>query len=570
MRIASRGAASPGERLHFSPMSNSTRAPDTGSRADVRALTTERYDLVIVGAGVYGAFAAWDAALRGLRVAIIDRGDFGGATSANSLKIVHGGLRYLQSADFSRMRESIRERAILLRAAPHLVRPLPCVMPTSGLGTRSRPALVAALAANDVISLDRNLSREPARQIARGRTLGREEFRRLAGPLAIARATGAALWYDGIMVSSERLLLSIVRAAVAAGATAANYLEATELVRARGRVEGVCVRATDGRGEGELRARVVLNAAGPWAARLVPAPDPAMLVRACNVIVAREGPEVAVAVPDPVQRRMLFAVPWQGHLMLGTGYRPVHTCPAGRVEAEGQDVDEILTGFNVALPGLGLRRDEITYVHAGVLPGTIRGGVATPLDRPLLVDHEAAGGIAGLVTMQGVKWTTARAVAERAVDLCQGRLGGTVRRGGTSRTPVFGGDVASLDAFWAEPAGDGGRAVGTAALRRVRELYGTASRDVLALAAADPELARPLAAGSPVIGAQVVYAARAEMARRLTDVVLRRTELGTADYPGDAAVEAAARLTARELGWTPERVRAEVAELRSAYPGGRR
>jgi glycerol-3-phosphate dehydrogenase len=546
------------------------------TRADLRALTAERYDVAVVGAGVYGAFVAWDAALRGLRVALVDRGDFGGGTSANSLKLVHGGLRYLQSADLRRMRESVRERAILLRAAPHLVRPLPCVMPTSGRALRSRGALAVALLANDVVSFDRNLSREPARQIPRGRTVGREEFRRLAGPLAVAGATGGALWHDGLMTSPERLLLAVVRAAVAAGATAANYVEATGLLRADGggRVVGVRVRATDGSGDGELRARLVVNAAGPAAAGL--APVDVTLVRACNVVVQRAGPATAVAVPNEVERRMLFAVPWRGALMLGTSYhanlgtssqtagaRDDHRPAAPRATAS--DVEEILAAFNGALPALRLRPEEVAFTHAGLLPGAIRGGVATPLDQPVLVDHERVDGLPGLVTVQGVKWTTARAVATRVVDLCQRRLGLPARPGGTDWRPVHGGDVGSLDAFYAAAPEPAAANVPAPTLRRLRELYGTAYREVLAIAAARPALARPIAPGSDVIGAQVVHAVRVEMARRLGDIVLRRTEMGTAGYPGDAALDAAARLAGEELGWPPERVRAEVGAVRDVY-----
>jgi glycerol-3-phosphate dehydrogenase len=533
---------------------------------------TGEFDLVVVGAGACGAFAAWDAALRGLRVALIDRGDFGGATSANSLKIVHGGLRYLQQANLPRMRESVRERAILLRAAPHLVRPLPCLFPTTGHGTRSRAALAAALALNDAISFDRNQSREPSRQLPRGRTVGRDEFHGLAGPLGVAHASGGALWYDGFIESPERLLLAVVRSAEAAGAVVANYVAATALVRERGRVAGVRTRAGEGT-EGELRARVVLNAAGPWARHLTPdgrarAAMPA-LVRACNVVVRRAGPAVAVAVPSAGEQRMLFAVPWRGHLVLGTSYRVAAAPePAAGVAATEQDVEGLLADFNGALPGLALRRDEVTLAHAGLLPGVARRGdaggakgAATPLDRAVLLDHAALDALPGLVTVQTVKWTTARAVAERAVNVCQRQLGASPRPGGTDHASLVG-SPASLEALWAEPPV---ARVPPALARRLKELYGTEHHAVLALAAARPALAEPLAPGCDVIGAQVVHAIRVERAQRLADVVLRRTELGTLGDPGEPALAAAARVAADEAAWPVDRSLAEARQTRDAY-----
>ena len=545
--------------------------PTPGSR--VAHLARDSYDIVVIGGGAYGAFAAWDAALRGLRVALVERGDFGGETSANSLKIVHGGLRHLQSADLARVREGVRERAILLRAAPHLVRPLPCVLPTAGRGVRSRPALAAALAANDLLSADRNLSREPSRHIPRSRLVSREELARLAGPLAAPHATGAALWCDALMESPERLLLAAVRSAVVAGARVANYVEVTALLLDRGRVAGVRVRSADDGEEGELHAGAVLNAAGPWASRFAGGEGSAAntLVRACNLVVRREGPAVAVAVPSRTRRRMLFAVPWRGRLLLGTSYRCAGGAPQGSVHPEPADVDELLADFNDSLPQLGLQRQEVVLVHAGLLPGRARRADAAPLNRPVLVDHARADARPGLVTVQGVKWTTARAEAARAVDLCQRHLAATARHAppaGTDSLPLFGGDIQSLDAFWAERPEGGDAGIPAAALHRLKELYGTEYHEVLSVARERPELARPLAEGVPVVGAQVVHAVREEMARHLTDVVLRRTELGTAGYPGDEVAEAAARLAGAELGWSPERERAELGALRAVYHVG--
>jgi len=193
-------------------------------RRGIDRLASEEFDLLIVGAGIYGACAAWDASLRGLRVALIDRGDFGGATSQHSQKTIHGGLRYLQQADLKRMRESIRERRTLMRIAPQFVSPFPCVMPTYGHLTRGREALAVAMLANDLVGLDRNRIDDPAKRIPRGRTVSRRRVLELLPGIPTKGLTGGAVWHDCQAHNTERLLLSFVLGACEKGAAAATYV----------------------------------------------------------------------------------------------------------------------------------------------------------------------------------------------------------------------------------------------------------------------------------------------------------------------------------------------------------
>jgi glycerol-3-phosphate dehydrogenase len=500
------------------------------------ALADTSFDLLVVGAGIHGAFAAWDAARRGLRVALIDRSDFGAAASANSLKIVHGGFRYLQSGDVGRLRESSRARADLLRLAPHLVTPLPCVMPASRTLPRGRLALGVALAAYETLALGAGSDVVP-----RGRLLDRATYARLAHPLALDDAPGGALWYDGILRSPDRLLLAVVRSAVRDGAIAANYLEALSLRRrGDGAVDGARVRDEAGR-EFDVRARMTLLAANAGTPALLPRGSATLppFACACNLVLDpgdRPLPRTAVAVPVPGQRRMLFAVPWRGRLMLGTSQQE-----AGDAAVLERAADELLAAIDRALPALALSRQDVRLVHRGLLPGT----ADALLDRPVLIDHAARDGIAGLVTMLGVKWTTARGTASRAVSICARRLGAT---GTAADRPLLGAETG---------AGLGGGGAQDDAPSHLWSRYGTCGRDVTTLAAREPELGAPLAPGGETIGAEVAYAIRAESARHLDDIVMRRTEMGSAGPPASDALEAAARIAARELGWSDDRVREE-------------
>ena len=216
---------------------------------------------MVVGAGVYGAATAWDASLRGLSVALIDKADFGSGTSFNNLKTIHGGIRYLQHADFKRMRESVRERRNLMRIAPHLVHPLPFLVPTYRGGfMKSRAVMRMALVVNDLVSWDRNRLDDRQKHLPAGRALGRDECLQLAPGLESENLTGGVLWHDAQMHNSDRLTLSFVLSAAEEGAVVANFVEATNLIRARGRVVGVQARDALEDADGlEIRGKLVVK-----------------------------------------------------------------------------------------------------------------------------------------------------------------------------------------------------------------------------------------------------------------------------------------------------------------------
>jgi glycerol-3-phosphate dehydrogenase len=498
----------------------------------LRELAARRFEVLIVGGGIHGAFAAWDAALRGWSVALIERGDFGAATSGNSLGIVHGGFRYLQTGDLARLRESARERATLMRMAPKLVEALPCVTPTGGPGLHSRIALAAALRLAALLSADGVRSGPSSANVPLGRTLPRAEYEELTFPLAVAHATGGALWYDALVRQPARLLIEVIRSATDVGGLACNYVQSEGLVVERGTVVGVNARALPEDEVFTIRSRAVLNAAGPWAgpvlAGVCRAPRVA-LARGCNVVLRRTPPHAGAAIPFPAERRMLFAVPAGNRLVLGTQYSDAGAEPGTAARAVEADVDRLLAAANEALPGLGLTGDDIALVQQGYLPRAQRG--SRLLERPLFIDHAAADGVSGVLTVIGVKWTTARVTAEHALDRVQRSFGQTPRPGGTDRCALFDG--------------------------RARELQ--------ALIRARPEIETPLVPGCAALRADIVHAFQAEAAFHLDDALRRRTGLGAFGHPGEQLVRAAADVAAAELGWSPERVRDEIARVNAIY-----
>jgi glycerol-3-phosphate dehydrogenase len=549
---------------------------------DLRKLSDQSFDVAIVGGGIYGVSIAREAALRGLAVALVEKEDFGGATSANSHKIVHGGLRYLQHADLRRVRESIRERSALLRIAPHLVRPQAFLMPTYGHGLRGREALFVALRVNDLLSLDRNRALQPTRRIPDARMVSKSECLRLAPGIREHGLTGGALWYDALMLNSERLLFAILHAAIDAGAEAANYVEATEVLTRSGRVEGIRVRDASAGSPFEIRARAVVDAAGPWSigglgSRSSP-PQAATirLAKAMNLVTRSILGERAIGVARYYRdasgalqknQRLFFLVPWRDRTLIGTTYLPFDGAPDGFAITESE-IGRFLDEINASYPPARLSRADVRLVHGGLVPVAGCHEAADDIElatRYQIRDH-AGEGLEGMITVTGVKYTTARGVAEAVVDRLASKLGRGASRSRSAELPVWGGDIEHVDEYVAREAKTIYAGATAQTIRRLIANYGSHHRDVIAEVGGDARRLAPIAKGTDVTGAELTFAVRREMAARLGDVVFRRTDLGSAGDPGEAALTAAAAVVAKELGWDEARVESELAEVRRRFP----
>jgi glycerol-3-phosphate dehydrogenase len=498
-----------------------------GMRRDLSRFTDRTFDLLVVGGGIHGAAIAWDASLRGLSVALVDRGDFGAATSAKSLRIIHGGLRYLARADFPRMLESIRERSTLLRIAPDLVEPLPVLVPTyAGLPLR-RSALRLGLLLNDLISAGRNRGLPPDRQIPPGRLVSRAETSELFPWVLRDHLTGGAFWYDALMRHPERLTLAFVRSAAERGAEVANYVRVNRLLVRNGQAEGASVTDLESGSRLEIRARTTVVAAGPWTGALIsgtlepgarPGPGQAL---ALNIVISRPLSRVAVGVharsgADQDRlfggNRYLFTVPQGGRSLLGTWYaRAEDRAATPKIGAQS-----LLEAFNRACPGLDLSARDVLGCHWGWLPleeSRERARVTGLAERPRIIDQGRGGRARHLLSVEGVKYTTARSVAEGIVDWVFRNMGKSPPRCRTHEVPLSSGKE-SLD-----------------------------------------EVA-------------VHNAVRQDMALKLSDIVFRRTSMSASPLTR-STLAATARLAGAELGWDALRQESEVEEVMRELEGFR-
>lgn len=494
-------------------------------QGDTAALSSRKFDVVVIGGGIAGACAVWDATLRGFSVALVEAGDFGHATSANSLKIIHGGLRYLQDGNLRRARYMARERQAFFTIAPHLVHPLPVVVPTTRGVKRHALLMRAALLANDVISFGRN----PARRLPHGRLFSRSDWHALAPDLDLDQvdATGGAMWVDGQMINSERLTLSFILAAAARGATVANYVAVTDFERNGGRITGVIARDMLPNNSAQpfsITGRIIVNAAGYGLRHLLPGAgdygvgldiQPSL---ALNLLVTRRFADVALALPTQPQpgqpSRLLFITPWRSGSIIGTAHLPLQA-HAGSGLATATQIDTFIAEINSALPGVQITHDDIRLVHQGILPAWVHGDASAEtihlVREGRIIDH-AQQGMDGVLTMLSVKYTAARLLAEQAINSVSRRLG-SGKPCQTRTTPIT---------DYAMPAG---------------------------LTSAET----------------VRHAIRAEMAQTVTDVIVRRTDIGSDGAPNPDTVNEIAAIMADELEWDDQRLRTESAELASHY-----
>ena len=519
----------------------------------VAALTAERFDVLVVGGGITGAGVALDAATRGYSVALVERADYAIGTSSRSSKLVHGGLRYLQNFDLGLVREALLERQLNVALAPHLVRPLPLVVPAFD---GARPDRLTGLGLNmyDVMSTVRRRGRDDEYwSPARHRTIGGDEVSELLPALDSRGPTGGYLFYD-CQTDDVRLVLTILGEAVRFGAVTANRVEVTGLVEDRG------ARAVDLEtgAELEIHADNVVNATGVWADRLrpeelhaeaeVPVIRPS---RGTHIIVPREKlPVVAGAIAPAGGGRTIFVLPWLGRTLIGTTDKD-YEGDLERVQPSGEDVRYLLEAVN-AFCAASLEPHDIAGAYAGVRPLISTGDPRKSVDISRKAElYETSS---GMITITGGKLTTWRRMAKMTVDRIVEREG----RDAPCRThqiPLgMTVDAAEL------PRVDG---VDELAYAQLAGRYGHAAREVLRVAAERPELAAPIEPGMPDLVAEAAYAARHDQARTVGDVLLRRTRLAltaarAVGAPGAGAPRRVAAALATELGWDAARAEVEA------------
>ncbi len=533
---------------------------------DIDCLTERTFDVLVVGGGVYGLTIAYDAAQRGLAAALIERDDFGSGASFNHLRTIHGGLRYLQTLDIKRARESVRERRTLARIAPHAVQPLVFALPITRSITKGKLAMRAAVLLDRFVASGRNRGVPPSHRVPAGRVVSRgSAIQRFPG-LRRQGLTGAAVWYDYETTEADRLTLAWALAAAEHGAVIANHIDATAPMTDGRRVTGVRARDRQTGGDLEIGARVTVNATGAAVDRLL-APlglsARVPMLKAMNLVTRREAGEEALG-GRTASGRMILLVPWKNRALFGTWESEQPSAPDADAVSESE-VTAFIAELNQAFPSLDLKRQDVTLVHRGIVPAVAGSGGRVALEGHEQVRDHAEEGVEGLMTVAGAKYTTARAAAERVTTRLLAKLQHAAVPCRTATTLLPGGALRDIGLTIGEARREHDTGLPSDTIPHLIAAYGSRYRDVLDLADGHPEWRTRIADDSPVIGAELVWAVRKEMAMTLCDAAVRRTPLGALGYPGDVAAERAARIVGAELRWSDARLREELDALRTFY-----
>jgi glycerol-3-phosphate dehydrogenase len=534
-------------------------------------LSDETFDVLIVGGGATGCFTARDCALRGLIVALVEAKDFASATSAHNSKLAHGGLRYLRNLELSLVRESLGERRNLMRIAPHMVRPLPFLLPLYHAGIVERAKLKAGLTLYDLLSFDRNRLEDPAQHLPSHRWLAPEGAIAREPVLAGNGFEGAFEYYDAQMYMPERIALENLIDADAHGAAIANYVAAEKLLLRDGKIEGCKVQDKITGARFDIRARTVLVAAGPWADLFL---EQATGKEAAHRLIRSKGihllvPQISrAALTIEAGSGHLFALPWRGHTLLATTDTPFQGDPAA-VAVHEKDIESFLGTFHKYLPQAGLTRDRVEFFYAGLRP-LISDGSPKKSEKNSykvsrrfeLVDHGKEGALDGLFSALGGKWTTSRGLAEKITDALVARLGKKAPRCTTAAIALPGG---RFDRFEDMVKGYMKTWPGISALRNMAHMLG--ARLPQALKGARLTDLAPLGHSGDT-PAQIAFAMSEEMALTLEDMVMRRTALGQFGKPDARLLETVAGQMAAQLGWTAEKTAQEIASLDYLYRTG--
>jgi glycerol-3-phosphate dehydrogenase len=542
-------------------------------RRDFQSLGRQTYDVLIIGGGITGSCIARDAAMRGLKVALVEKRDFSHATSAASSKLVHGGLRYLKNFELGLVRESLRERRIWQRIAPHLVYPLPFLVPqpASRKGTLT---LRIGLSLYDWLSFDRTWLDDKDQRLPGHRGVKADELNARA---AIATESGyptAIEYHDCQMYAPERLGLACLQDAAVRGGVIVNYAEAVSLEKDNtGTVIGARVRDVMSGGEQRISARVTVNAAGPWADGVMALAQDGVpshrLIRAKGIhLITRALTTGNTALAMFVGSGHFFVLPWRGHSIIGTTDDVFEGSP-DQVTATDADIDKMIAAVNEGLPSAKLTRADIIHAYAGVRPlidesaPSAEGGSYKKSRKAEIIDH-AEDGEKGLLSALGGKWTTSRHVAAQAVDMIERSIGRRPKRAKTDRTPLGGVSTGNFANFVRDLQALH-RGADPEVIANLARSYGRAAEEVIAAAHGNNTLLTRLSPALPDCGAEVLYAMRREMALTLEDVVFRRTGIGTLGHPGDAVIEQVASLVATELRWSADETARQIAAVTAHF-----
>ncbi|HRP68240.1 MAG TPA: glycerol-3-phosphate dehydrogenase/oxidase [Turneriella sp.] len=543
-------------------------------KRDLQKFQNHTFDILIIGGGVSGASIAWDAALRGYSVALIERKDFGHATSAATSKLIHGGLRYLAQGDIPVVRESLRERRYLEMNMPHQVFPMPFLMPIYDFTPTPRWMLGLGLTLYDLLAWDRNYIDDPDKHLGRKRWLSKEKVLALEPTLNPHGLKGAYHYYDALNRHPNRSNLEYILSAVEKGAVVANYVACDEFIveeNPNGKVvSGVLARDMRSQRAFPIRAKVTVNASGPWGDIVLSKlhqKNEHKLTRSkgIHLLFPRFHKNTTIGLETRAKEHM-FLIPWGNYTLLGTTDTEFKGDPDD-VGVTVDDAQQFVSLYNEYFPQQKTLADVVN-MYAGLRPLGAESSVSSTYKasrKHEIVYHGKDDKIGGLVSVFGGKWTTSRALAEETVDVIEKKFGFTHKPSLSRKTPVVGGNVGGRLAHFIRDAHVRWDHVFSVELiDHLIEIYGALFERVLDYVIKDKSLLRRIDNEYEFIHAEIYYAVEQEMALTLDDFLRRRSGIGNMGPMSDSALEAIAATMGDLLRWDSTRCKAEISQFKKS------
>ena len=530
-------------------------------KRDIEKLSKDEFDILVIGGGIHGITVAREAEKNGYKTALIEMNDFGHSTSFNSMKVIHGGLRYLQHGNLKRIRQSIRSRKIMQNVAPHLIKAVPFLVPTFGRGLKSKNIMRLALSVNDLISFNRNYNIAFQNRIPGGYVISREEILKLIPGINTEKFTGGAVWYEAVVQNTERMLLEFLYEANQYDFTAANYVVALEFINSDDGIKEVKVKDLINSSEFNISARVFVNAVGPWFNQIQKKLEfnkpQIKLTKAVNIIVRKnffadysvglEGKENFSDTEALFKRgkRLFFFVPIQNYTMIGTTYK-LYDGKVNGLEITKEDINEIIEEANYLFPSSQLTFDDVSFYHVGLVPMDEKSSAGSiQAERHSTVSEYSRN----LFSIKSVKYTTAPVIAEEVVKKIKKKIkpSYSYKKEVKTITKNYSGNIPQVVA------------------ERLIKTYGSHCNKIFELINENKSYLNLISENPPIITAEIVYAIRNEMALTLKDVILRRTGMGMLECPSLESIRAVASIISQELGWDKPKEISEINNLLQVY-----
>lgn len=517
------------------------------------------YDVIIIGGGITGACVAYEAASQGLKVALFEKNDFSAATSSATTKLIHGGLRYLKNLEFGLVRESLMERRILENIAPNFVYPLPFMVPTYKTFKSNKQVLLTGMLLYDVLSFDKGFTKDKSKKLPHFKMLSAKKVKSEEECVKEKGLTGASVYYDCQNIFPERLSLAFIKSAVKYGADVANYAKVTSFIHENNSVKGVKVKDLISEKEHDVIAPITINCAGPWVDIVLNSASSnenyhIQRSEGIHIITEKACNKHAVTVMTKDGRHIML-IPWRNHSLIGTTDKEYNGNPDD-YKLTKKSIEELINDVNENY-NINLKYEDVKFSYGGLRPlvdDQTKGSYET--SRKYEIFDNAKDKLDGLITVEGGKYTTSRQLAINVQKLINKKLSRKRKKSITKNEFLVGSEIPDIEKFIAE-LNDEYKDFSKETINYLGKNYGTECHKIFNLARANKNLAH-VVSGDGEILAEVEYAVKNEMAFTLSDIMFRRTGIGTLGYPGKEIFDELVNYASELLKWDEKRKNNEI------------